>query len=161
MIDTPLLEQLATDARNNGIHRLVVGAVVHHDGKILLLRRPIDDFMGGIFELPSGKVEPGETLDAALIREVKEETALDVSNLQSYLGHFDYVSGNGKNTRQFNFAVDVAELGPITLREHDEYAWTPLSQNAPVTDSVKNVLAEYRRCAQTCASDIIKPTSYN
>ena len=68
---------LARQAAADGIQQLVVGGIVHRDGAVLLLKRPDDDFMGGIWELPSGKAEPGETLDAALTREVIEETGLD------------------------------------------------------------------------------------
>ncbi|GAB3237757.1 hypothetical protein GCM10027447_37070 [Glycomyces halotolerans] len=96
MIDNSLLTRLTADADLDGVQQLVVGAVVQHDGKILLLQRPVDDFMGGIWELPSGKVEGGEALDAALKREVEEETGLKVAVIQHYLGQFDYTSGSGK-----------------------------------------------------------------
>lgn len=139
-----LLEELNTEAERDGVQQLVVGAVVQHDGEVLLLQRPDDDFMGGIFELPSGKVEAGEALDAALKREVKEESGLDVAAIRDYLGSFDYTSGSGKKSRQFNFAVDVASPEPIELQEHDAYAWTPLAEELPVTDAVKNVLTKYR-----------------
>lgn len=67
MVYHALLAELTSAAETDGVQQLVVGAVIHDDGEVLLLRRPADDFMGGIFELPSGKVEPGETLDSALI----------------------------------------------------------------------------------------------
>lgn len=140
---TPL-DQLDAEAERDGVQQLVVGAVVQHDGKVLLLQRPEDDFMGGIFELPSGKVEAGEALDAALIREVKEESGLDVVAIREYLGSFDYTSGSGKKSRQFNFAVDVTAPEPIELQEHDAYAWTALTEEPPVTDAVKEVLGRYR-----------------
>jgi len=143
MVDVSLIERLTAEAEADGVQQLVVGAVVQHDKKVLLLQRPEDDFMGGIFELPSGKVEAGEQLDAALIREVKEETGLDVSRIADYLGFFDYTSGSGKKSRQFNFAVDVTTPEPIALQEHDAYQWTPLAEEAPVTDAVKEVLAKY------------------
>ncbi|WP_280329839.1 NUDIX hydrolase [Nocardia wallacei] len=144
MVDSSLLEQLTTDATHDDVQQLVVGAVLQSGDKILLLQRPADDFMGGIWELPSGKVEPGEALDQALIREVKEETGLDVTRIARYLGEFDYQSGSGKKSRQFNFAVDVAAAEPVELQEHDAYAWTNLTEEPPVTDAVKQVLARYR-----------------
>lgn len=144
MVDTSLIERITTEAEADGVQQLVVGAVVQHDDKVLLLQRPEDDFMGGIFELPSGKVEVDEALDVALIREVKEETGLDVSLIADYLGFFDYTSGSGKKSRQFNFAVDVTSPEPIQLQEHDAHQWTPLSDESLVTDAVKEVLARYR-----------------
>ncbi|MEV6925331.1 NUDIX hydrolase [Dactylosporangium sp. NPDC051485] len=144
MIQRSLIDQLTAEARAGGVQQLVVGAVVANDGAILLLRRPTDDFTGGIYELPSGKVEPGEILDEALSREVKEESGLDIGEITSYLGSFDYTSGSGKKSRQFNFAVTVAATEPVILQEHDEYRWTPITDEPPVTDAVKGVLARYR-----------------
>lgn len=144
-MDIALIEQLTTGATNDGVQQLVVGAVVQHDGRVLLLQRPEHDFMGGIWELPSGKVEPGESLDQALIREVKEETGLSVTALRTYLGSFDYQSGSGKKSRQFNFAVDVDSSEPVKLQEHDAYTWTSLTEEAPVTDAVRDVLAAYQQ----------------
>lgn len=144
-MDIALIEQLTTGATNDGVQQLVVGAVVQHDGKVLLLQRPEHDFMGGIWELPSGKVEPGESLDQALIREVKEETGLSVTALRTYLGSFDYQSGSGKKSRQFNFAVDVDSSEPVKLQEHDAYTWTSLTEEAPVTDAIRDVLAAYQQ----------------
>ncbi|WP_131785676.1 NUDIX hydrolase [Protofrankia symbiont of Coriaria ruscifolia] len=139
-----LLQQLTTESERDGVQQLVVGAVVQNGGKVLLLQRPEDDFMGGIFELPSGKVEPDEALDMALIREIKEETGLDVAAIRDYLGSFDYMSGSGKKSRQFNFAVDVASPEPVEMQEHDAFAWTPINEELPVTDAVKDVLSKYR-----------------
>lgn len=139
-----LIEDLTTEAEGDGIQQLVAGAVVEHDGRILLLRRPGDDFMGGIWELPSGKVEPGESLDRALAREVEEETGLRVTGIGRYLDSFDYRSGSGKHSRQFNFAVECATPEPIRLTEHDSYAWTALTDEPPVTEAVQQTLAIYR-----------------
>ncbi|MFF0498859.1 NUDIX domain-containing protein [Nocardia aobensis] len=143
-MDAALIERLTTQASTDGIQQLVVGAVVHYDGKVLLLQRPEDDFMGGIWELPSGKVEPGETLTQALIREVAEETGLGVTAVRIFLGSFDYRSGSGKPSRQFNFAVDVEKPDPVQLQEHDAYAWTALTEDPPVTDAVREILDAYQ-----------------
>jgi 8-oxo-dGTP diphosphatase len=143
VIDPGLFTELADEARGDGVHQLVVGAVIANDGHVLLLRRPQTDFMGGIYELPSGKVEPGESLDTALRREVQEETGLDVTTINSYLGSFDYTSASGKKSRQFNFTTSIAVAEPVRLQEHDARLWAPLGPDAPVTDAVKKVLATY------------------
>lgn len=144
MVNASLLEQLTTSAEDDGVQQFVVGGIVRDAEKVLLLQRPDDDFMGGIFELPSGKVEAGEALDAALVREVKEETGLDVTEISQYVGSFDYTSGSGKKSRQFNFAVSVACTEPVELQEHDAYLWIGLDQDLPVTAAVKDVFSAYR-----------------
>ncbi|MBF6454430.1 NUDIX domain-containing protein [Nocardia cyriacigeorgica] len=138
------IEDLTTEAERDGVQQLVVGAVVEHDGRVLLLRRPGDDFMGGIWELPSGKVESGEGLEQAVSREVEEETGLRVAGIGRYIGSFDYRSGSGKHSRQFNFAVECVAPEPIGLTEHDAYTWTALTEEPPVTEAVKQILAVYR-----------------
>ncbi|MEU4341788.1 NUDIX domain-containing protein [Nocardia sp. NPDC023852] len=143
MVDAALIARLTAEAEIDGIQQLVVGAVVEHKGTVLLLQRPKDDFMGGIFELPSGKVEPGETLDAALIREVAEETGLNVTGLGEFLGSFDYQGGSGRKSRQFNFTVVVSVPESVQLTEHDAYTWTGITEELPVTDAVKDVLNTY------------------
>jgi len=140
MRDTPAFEDLVLLARKDSVQQLVVGGVVQVDGKILLLKRPPTDFMGGIYELPSGKVELGETLTEALAREVAEETGLSFTSITRYLGSFDYLSGSGKLSRQFNFVVSVAQCQPIRLTEHDGYIWSTPT-DPPVTDSVREVLS--------------------
>lgn len=144
MIDTALLDQLIAEAHADGVRQLVVGGIVQDGDYVLLLRRLADDFMGGIYELPSGKVDPDEPLDAALVREIKEETGLDVATIGAYLGSFDYESGSGKKSRQFTFAVDVAATGPVVLTEHDKHMWSSLADELPVSEAVKAVLDSYR-----------------
>ena len=59
--------------------RTVVGALLIKDNAVLFVRRSKNNFMGGIYELPSGKVEKNENNVSALIREVKEEVGLEVT----------------------------------------------------------------------------------
>ena len=56
---------------------LAVSAAIFRDGKVLIVRRARPP-ANGLYTLPGGGVELGETLEEAVIREVKEETALDV-----------------------------------------------------------------------------------
>jgi 8-oxo-dGTP diphosphatase len=52
-------------------------ALIDVDGRILLTQRPEGKSMAGLWELPGGKVEPGETPEAALIRELEEELGIN------------------------------------------------------------------------------------
>ena len=54
-------------------------ALIDADGRVLLARRPEGKKMAGLWEFPGGKLHPGETPEAALIRELKEELGIDVS----------------------------------------------------------------------------------
>ncbi len=134
--------ELVAAATAAGIGRFVVAAVLVQEGKVLLLQRRADDFMGGIYELPSGKVQTGETLRQALTREVEEETGLQLQATREYLGHFDYRAGSGRITRQFNYLASVPRTGPVRLSEHSGFVWASAAEIAslPVTASVKQVI---------------------
>src|SRR6202043_4280216 len=53
-------------------------ALVDADGRVLLAERPAGKAMAGLWEFPGGKIDPGETPEAALIRELAEEIGIDV-----------------------------------------------------------------------------------
>lgn len=52
-------------------------ALIDPDGRVLIAQRPEGKSMAGLWEFPGGKVEPGETPEAALIRELHEELGID------------------------------------------------------------------------------------
>ena len=54
-------------------------ALVDADGRVLLAQRPEGKAMAGLWEFPGGKLDPGETPEAALIRELEEELGIDVA----------------------------------------------------------------------------------
>ena len=54
-------------------------ALIDADGRVLISKRPEGKQLGGLWEFPGGKVESGERPEAALIRELKEELAIDVA----------------------------------------------------------------------------------
>lgn len=52
-------------------------ALIDRDSRVLIAQRPAGKSMAGLWEFPGGKVEPGETPEAALIRELHEELGID------------------------------------------------------------------------------------
>jgi 8-oxo-dGTP diphosphatase len=65
-------------------------ALIDPDGRVLLAQRPEGKSLAGLWEFPGGKVEPGETPEAALIRELKEE--LDIETWASCLAPLTFAS---------------------------------------------------------------------
>lgn len=65
-------------------------ALIDRDGRVLLAQRPEGKSMAGLWEFPGGKVEPGETPEHALIRELKEE--LDIDTWASCLAPLTFAS---------------------------------------------------------------------
>lgn len=140
-------DYLLEKAKEEKIEKNVVGLViVNRQGKILIMSRKSDDFMGGIDELPNGNMEIGEDIPTALAREVKEETNCELNEILYYIDSFDYKSGSGKNARQYNFAIKVKETDNIVLTEHESYSWQTVEEiinNPKITHEVKNTIKRY------------------
>lgn len=140
-------DYLLEKAKEEKIEKNVVGSViVNRQGKILIMSRKSDDFMGGIDELPSGNMEIGEDIPTALAREVKEETNCELNEILYYIDSFDYKSGSGKKARQYNFAIKVKETDNIVLTEHESYSWQTVEEiinNPKITHEVKNTIKRY------------------
>ena len=71
----------AAPANLGGIDMLLVSAValIDRDGRVLLAKRPEGKPMAGLWEFPGGKIEPGETPETALIRELDEELGINTN----------------------------------------------------------------------------------
>lgn len=65
-------------APSRSVITVVAVALIDTDGRVLLAQRPAHKEHGGLWEFPGGKLHPGETPEAALIRELKEELGIDV-----------------------------------------------------------------------------------
>jgi 8-oxo-dGTP diphosphatase len=97
---------------------LVVGAAIVREGRVLACRRTAPPEVAGRWELPGGKVEDGETPDAALRREVGEELGCDIA-VTAWL---DEESPIGE---RYVLRVAVADLvaGEPVPTEHDAVRW--------------------------------------
>lgn len=124
----------------------VVAAVLVRDGRVLAAKRAPGKREGGLWELPGGKVEPGEDDATALARELEEELGVHVAvgaalaeNHHAY-GHggvhlvalaCTLVSGEPR-------ALDHAELRWLAADELDEVEWAPA--DVPLLGAVRGVL---------------------
>ncbi len=57
----------------------MTAAVISDNGQVLIAQRPPDGMLGGLWEFPGGKQEPGETLAECLLREIREELGLEIA----------------------------------------------------------------------------------
>jgi len=80
----------ATAAERPPLVLVAAVTLVDADGRVLLAERPAGKAMAGLWEFPGGKVQPGETPEAALIRELAEELGIDVA--ASCLAPFTFAS---------------------------------------------------------------------
>ena len=97
----------------------VVAAVILSDGKIFATQRGYGDFKGG-WEFPGGKIEEGETPEAALKREIQEELTVDIS-VDSLIDTVEYDYPNFHLTMEcFRCAIASGEL---QLTEHSGALW--------------------------------------
>ncbi|MEE1618657.1 (deoxy)nucleoside triphosphate pyrophosphohydrolase [Brachybacterium sp. J153] len=104
----------------------VVGAIVERDGAVFAARRNADRSAGGLWEFPGGKVEPGESPEAALRRELREELGVDVT-----VGPFVDRSLSNVGTARIELSCYAAQFegdDPSASSDHDAMQWVPLAE---------------------------------
>jgi 8-oxo-dGTP diphosphatase len=98
----------------------VTAALIEEGGRILLARRKPGKHMGGRWELPGGKIEPGESPEQSLARELAEELAIEVRVGEFLCG----ASFDGDAVRLELLVYRVERLaGEPQLLEHEEIRW--------------------------------------
>lgn len=102
-------------------------ALIDTDGRILLAQRPEGKSMAGLWEFPGGKVEAGETPEAALIRELEEE--LGINTWESCLAPLTFASHSYDD---FHLLMPLFACrkwdGIVTPREGQSLAWATPAQ---------------------------------
>lgn len=97
----------------------VVAAIMIHNGRVFATQRGYGEFKDG-WEFPGGKVEPEETPQEALVREIKEElnTVIEVGELLDTV-EYDYP--------EFHLSMDCfickVKAGDLELKEHEDARW--------------------------------------
>ena len=104
--------------------QLAVSAAIFRDGKILLVRRAGAPARG-FYSLPGGRVEFGESLHAALHREVAEETALkiEIIGLAGWREVLPGTGGGGGHYLIMSFAARWSSGEPVLNEELDDFRW--------------------------------------
>ncbi|MBJ7320654.1 MAG: (deoxy)nucleoside triphosphate pyrophosphohydrolase [Alphaproteobacteria bacterium] len=101
---------------------VVAVALIDVDGRVLIAKRPQGKSLAGLWEFPGGKVEPGERPEAALIRELREELGIEVS--ESCLAPFVFAS-HAYDSFHLLMPLYLCRRwdGVVAAREHDALAW--------------------------------------
>ncbi len=101
---------------------VVAVALVDVDGRVLIAQRPEGKSMAGLWEFPGGKVDPDETPEAALIRELKEELGIDTA--ESCLAPLTFASHRYET---FHLLMPLYAcrrwVGTVTPREGQAIKW--------------------------------------
>jgi 8-oxo-dGTP diphosphatase len=125
---------------------LAVSAAIFRDGKVLIVRRARAPAKG-VYTLPGGGVELGETLEQAVIREIREETALDIEPVE-LVGFREAIArdATGRVERHFVILPFAARYlgGEIALNEElSEADWREPSElgNLKTTEGLAEVVA--------------------
>ncbi len=112
----------ATEAPGKRMVLVSAVALIDADGRVLLARRPEGKPLAGLWEFPGGKVHPGETPEAALIRELREELAIDVA--ESCLAPFAFAA-HGYDSFHLLMPLYLCRRwsGQVTPLEGQKLAW--------------------------------------
>lgn len=103
----------------------VVGAVLVEDGRVFAAKRGPGKSMAGLWEFPGGKIEPSETPQAALARELREELRVDV-----VVGQFLVSATHDLGTSIIELSTYMCQIssGNVTLTEHTQSRWIAPSE---------------------------------
>ena len=122
----------------------VVGAAIIRDGRVLAARRTFPAEAAGRWEFPGGKVEPGETPDAALVREIAEELGCAIA-VDGWLAGEAAIG----STHVLTVARGTLLSGEPHPHEHDAVRWLAadelddvdwLEPDRPFLDEVRSLL---------------------
>jgi 8-oxo-dGTP diphosphatase len=125
---------------------VAVGVLIDADGRFLLTSRPEGKVYAGYWEFPGGKLEAGESVEAALRRELDEELGILIGPVEAWkVELFDYPHA----LVRLNFCKVFAWTGEFEMREQQQMAWQTLPVQVrpvlPGTLPVLDWLASERR----------------
>lgn len=117
---------------------VAVGVLIRADGSFLLTSRPAGKVYAGYWEFPGGKLERGESVEAALRRELHEEIGVDIAAVHPWrIKEFDYPHARVR----LHFCKVFQWAGELHMKEAQQMAWQQLPvQVEPVLPGTVPVL---------------------
>jgi 8-oxo-dGTP diphosphatase len=100
---------------------VVCGVIRDGEGRVLACRRSAERHLGGLWEFPGGKVDAGESYEAALVRELMEELAISVE-VSGQVGEPVVWSDEKVTIRLTAFFCEISEGQPVAI-DHSEIRW--------------------------------------
>ena len=138
-----------TESRAPLPHKHIGVAVIHgNDGRILIDRRKQEGLLGGLWEFPGGKIEPNESVEDCIVREIKEELGIDIEvndrliTVNHAYSHFK-VTLNVYNCAHLNGEpqpIECDEIKWVTLDEIDGYPFP--KANGQIIDALKSYASQ-------------------
>jgi len=132
----------------------VTAAVIIKDKRVLIAQRTKDDKLAGKWEFPGGKIEPGETLQECLKREIKEELEVDIDVLD-FFGESIYNYPGGTIKLMAYWCEWIS--GDFTLKVHSQIVWANRNEldlydfapaDIPLVEKLKQAIA-----LESCSGD--------
>ncbi|MHB8127152.1 MAG: 8-oxo-dGTP diphosphatase MutT [Desulfitobacteriaceae bacterium] len=128
------------------IMKQVTAAIILKDNKALIAQRPPDDKLANKWEFPGGKIEPGETPQECLKREIREELDVDIEVLDFFAESiYTYESGTINLIAYWckwisgDFALNVhSQIAWVNHHELDLYDFAPA--DIPLVDKLKTIM---------------------
>ncbi|MBM9619561.1 (deoxy)nucleoside triphosphate pyrophosphohydrolase [Streptomyces zhihengii] len=127
--------------------RVVVAGAVYDRGRLLAARRSAPEELAGRWELPGGKLEPGESPEQALVRELREELGVETEPVERVPGEWPLKPGYVLRV----WTVRLVSGDPRPLQDHDALRWLGpherddvdwLDQDRPALDAVTRLVRE-------------------
>jgi 8-oxo-dGTP diphosphatase len=98
---------------------VVVAGAVYEEGRLLAARRSAPEELAGRWELPGGKLEPGESPEQALVRELREELGIETEPVERVPGEWPLRPGYVLQV----WTVRLVSGEPSPLQDHDALRW--------------------------------------
>jgi 8-oxo-dGTP diphosphatase len=129
-----------------------VVAVIEHEGRLLAIRRAAGIAAGGSWCLPGGAVEPGESLEQALVREVREEVGLDVRPVRQV---WQWTRPDGRLHLHWWLAELVGNSAEMALASSEvaEARWVSREEFRRLQPVLESNLAFLDHCEQNARTD--------